>query len=115
MKTRTFSVYSDPGHAWVKVPKAFLRSIGVTAALLAAGAAAQAGFAWPRVGSSAYCDARAMGLSHREAGDVMIQRSSSPTVRNGSPMDRYNAGRIISLIKNKCPDAWSEGGGADNL
>ena len=27
MKSRTFPVYSDPGHAWVKVPKAFLRTI----------------------------------------------------------------------------------------
>jgi hypothetical protein len=26
MKTRTFPVYSDPGHAWVKVAKAFLAS-----------------------------------------------------------------------------------------
>ncbi len=29
MKTRTFRVYYDPGHAWVKVPKPFLaRTIG---------------------------------------------------------------------------------------
>lgn len=27
MKTRTFPVYSDPGHAWVKVSKAFLARI----------------------------------------------------------------------------------------
>lgn len=27
MKSRTFRVYSDPGHAWVKVPKAFLSQI----------------------------------------------------------------------------------------
>jgi hypothetical protein len=27
MKTRTFLVYSDPGHAWVKVPKPFLARI----------------------------------------------------------------------------------------
>ena len=27
MKTRTFLVYSDPGHAWVKVPKAFLHRL----------------------------------------------------------------------------------------
>jgi len=27
MKRRTFTVYSDPGHAWVKVPKAFLCQI----------------------------------------------------------------------------------------
>lgn len=25
--TRTFQVYSDPGHAWVKVPKAFLAKV----------------------------------------------------------------------------------------
>lgn len=93
----------------------FLASIGATAALLAAGAAAQAGFAWPRVGSSAYCEARAMGMSHRDAGIVMIQRASSPTVTNGSPMDHYNAGRIVSLIMDQCPDAWNEGGGAGSI
>lgn len=27
MKSRTFPVYSDPGHAWTKVPKAFLTQI----------------------------------------------------------------------------------------
>jgi len=27
MKTRSFQIYSDPGHAWVKVPKEFLRQI----------------------------------------------------------------------------------------
>lgn len=27
MKTRTFSVFADPGHAWVKVEKAFLERI----------------------------------------------------------------------------------------
>lgn len=27
MKTRTFAVYADPGHAWVKVEKAFLEQI----------------------------------------------------------------------------------------
>jgi len=27
MKTRTFQLYSDPGHSWVKVPKDFLRQI----------------------------------------------------------------------------------------
>ncbi|MFZ9327384.1 MAG: hypothetical protein ACO24H_08025 [Polynucleobacter sp.] len=27
MKTRIFRVHSDPGHAWVKVPKEFLRQI----------------------------------------------------------------------------------------
>jgi len=27
MKTRTFPVYSDPGHAWVKVPIAFLTEV----------------------------------------------------------------------------------------
>lgn len=27
MKTRTFLVYADPGHAWVKVSKAFLARI----------------------------------------------------------------------------------------
>jgi hypothetical protein len=27
MKTRTFLCYADPGHAWVKVPKAFLAQI----------------------------------------------------------------------------------------
>ncbi|MGA1713014.1 MAG: hypothetical protein ACO4CS_17155 [bacterium] len=26
-KTRSFQVYEDPGHAWVKVPKKFLRQI----------------------------------------------------------------------------------------
>jgi hypothetical protein len=27
MKTRTFTVYADPGHLWVKVEKAFLERI----------------------------------------------------------------------------------------
>ena len=27
MKTRTFPVYADPGHAWVKVEKAFLEQL----------------------------------------------------------------------------------------
>ena len=27
MKNRTFQIYSDPGHAWIKVPKEFLRQI----------------------------------------------------------------------------------------
>lgn len=27
MKTRTFQIYSDPAHAWIKVPKEFLRQI----------------------------------------------------------------------------------------
>lgn len=27
MKTRTFPVYADPGHAWVKVKKAFLEQL----------------------------------------------------------------------------------------
>lgn len=92
-----------------------MKILSAAFALALVAAPAQAGFAWPRVGSSAYCEARAMGMSHRDAGIVMIQRSQSPTVQNGSPMDHYNAGRIVSLIMDKCPDAWNEGGGVDTI
>lgn len=29
---RTFTVYSDPGHAWIKVPEADIKAVGLKAA-----------------------------------------------------------------------------------
>ena len=71
--------------------------------------AAQAGFAWTHLGANTYCQARAMGMSHKSAKNVAILKAQSPTVASGSDMDYYNAGLMISNIKAKCGDQWNSG------
>ena len=86
-----------------------MKFITALAALTLAAAPGHAGFAWVRVGSSTYCEARAMGMSHVSAKNVAIQKAQSPTVVDGSDLDYYNAGVMINMIEEKCGEQWSAG------
>ena len=84
----------------------FIRALSTVAIASVMAVPVHAGFAFPRTGAGAYCDARAMGMSHSDARVVAIQRSQSPTVVDNSPMDYYNAGMLIKHIKSQCPGRW---------
>ena len=77
-------------------------AVAITGATLLSTKEATAGIAYPNLGSSKYCEAKAFGMSSRQAYSLAVEEASSTRTTTGSTEDRFNRMKMASLIRGEC-------------